>query len=396
MYRPLRLRKNEDRRLRAGHLWIFSNEVDTRRSPLNDFQSGEPVQVQTHAGHPLGVGYVNPHSLICVRLVSRDANARLDGDLIAKRLTHALALRERLYDSPFYRLCYGESDGLPGLVLDRYGDVVVGQATTAGMERLSETLETAVRELLDPAGMLWRNDIGVRELEGLEQVTRIAFGDVPEWLDLDEGGVRFRVSPRHGQKTGWFFDQRANRGRLSRYARDARVLDLYSYSGAWGLRAAHDGAREVVCVDASQPALDQLQADAQANDLSGRVDTRCADVVDALKALQQAGERFDVVVLDPPAFIKRKKDFKAGLSTYRRVNELAMQVVGADGFLVSCSCSYHLGADQLSDVLRRSARKLGRRLQLLEVLAQSADHPVHPAIPESRYLKGFIARISGG
>ncbi len=395
MYPPLRLRKNEDRRLRAGHLWIFSNEVDIRRTPLTGFEAGQPVTIESAQGRPLGIGYVNPQSLICARLVSRDAHATMDADLIGKRLEAALTLREELYAAPFYRLLYGDSDFLPGLVLDRYGDIVVGQATTAGMDRLKETVEQAVAEVLAPKGMIWRNDIAVRRLEGLDEEVREGFGEVPEQLDLDEGDVIFRVSPRDGQKTGWFYDQRANRDRLRPYVREARVLDLYSYAGAWGLRAARDGARHVVCVDSSAPALEHLQANAERNGLADRVATRCGDVVEVLKAMIATEERFDAVILDPPAFIKRKRDVKAGTGAYQQVNELAMRVLAADGFLVSCSCSYHLTSDALSDVLRRSARTAHRRLQLVEQLGQGPDHPVNPAIPESRYLKGFVARVRG-
>lgn len=396
MHRLLRLRKNEDRRLRAGHLWVFANEVDNEATPLKEFEPGEPAVLETHNGHPLGTSYVNPHSLICARLVSRDAGAALDATLVAKRLERALALRKRLFDAPFYRLCYGESDGLPGLVVDRYGDLVVAQASTAGIERLSAEVEAALRDVVGPAAMLWRNDAEVRRLEGLEPGVRAAFGDVPEWLDLEEGGVTFRVSPLHGQKTGWFFDQRASRDRLQAYVAGARVLDLYSYSGAWALRAARAGAAEVTAVDTSQPALDQLAADADRNGLGERVETVCSDAAAAVKDLLAAGQRFDVVVLDPPAFIKRKKDLESGRAAYRRINELALQAVAEDGFLFSCSCSYHLGAGDLADILRRSARKTGRVLQLLETLGQSPDHPVHPAIPETRYLKGFVARVTGG
>lgn len=395
MYPSLRLRKNEDRRLRAGHLWIFSNEVDTKRTPLTDFEAGQAVTIESAQGGPLGMGYVNPHSLICARVVSRDAHATLDADLVIKRLEAALALREELYEAPFYRLLYGDSDFLPGLVLDRYGDVIVGQATTAGMDRLKDDVERAVAEILEPKGMLWRNDIGVRRLEGLDEAVQEGFGEVPEQLDLVEGEVTFGVSPRHGQKTGWFFDQRANRDRMRPYVQDARVLDLYSYAGAWGLRAAREGAEKVVCVDASAPALEQLQADADRNGLADRVEARCGDVVEVLKAMIAAEERFDAVILDPPAFIKRKRDMKAGTGAYQQINELAMRVLAADGFLVSCSCSYHLTGDALSDVLRRSARTAHRRIQLVDQLGPAPDHPVNPAIPESRYLKGFVARIRG-
>ena len=388
----LRLKKNEERRIRAGHLWVYSNEVDTSATPLKAFEPGQPARIEAHNGKPLGNGYVNPASLIAARLVSRDPNYRLDRSLIVHRLKVALSLRERLFEQPFYRLVYGESDQLPGLVVDRYGDVLVVQITTAGMERVKPALLEALERVLHPRGILLRCDTGVREREGLERyVTR--HGEVPETVEIKEAGLRFGVSPAGGQKTGWFFDQRMNRLRLRDYVRGRRVLDVFSYVGAWGLQAAAAGAEEVFCVDASAAALERLHANARANGLQDRIASVEGDAFEALAELRAAGERFDVVVLDPPAFIKRRKDAKAGEQAYHRLNRLGMQLLARDGTLVSASCSRHLARDSLQKILLRSARHLDRSLQVLEYGQQGPDHPVHPAIPETAYLKALFCRV---
>jgi 23S rRNA (cytosine1962-C5)-methyltransferase len=390
---PLRLRKNEDRRLRAGHLWVFSNEVDVRVTPLTEFEPGALVEVQDARGAPMGTAYVNPRSLIAARLVSRQRNRPLDGDLLRRRLGRALALRESLFPRPFYRLVYGEGDGLPGLVVDRFGDVLVAQVTTAGMERVSEQIVDALRETVRPAGILLRNDTSGRALEGLESYVRTGYGTVPEVLEIEENGVRFEA-PVTGQKTGWFYDHRMNRARMAAYVRGRRVLDVFSYVGGWGVQAAAAGASEVVCVDASAPALEFVERSAALNGAADRVRTRRADAFDALMQLAADGERFGVVVLDPPAFIKRKKDAKAGEEAYRRANGLAMELLEPDGILVSASCSYHLPREGLQDAMLRASRRLGRELQVLEEGHQGPDHPIHPAIPETAYLKAFIGRVA--
>jgi 23S rRNA (cytosine1962-C5)-methyltransferase len=389
---PLRLRKNEDRRLRAGHLWVFSNEVDVERTPLTAFEPGEQAEVQDSRGAPLGVGYVNPRSLIAVRLVSRDRDARLDHALLKRRIARALALREMLFDRPFYRLVYGESDGLPGLVVDRFGDVLVVQLTTAGMERAKDDVVQALRDALSPVGILLRNDSSGRALEGLDSYVETAFGTIPDTVPLEENGVRFEA-PMAGQKTGWFYDHRMNRARLMAYARGRRVLDVFSYVGGWGVQAAAAGADHVVCVDASAEALEHVARNAALNDAAERVATRRGDAFDVLRMMAAEGEKFDVVVLDPPAFIKRKKDQKAGEEAYRRVNQLALEVLRQDGILVSASCSYHLPREALQDAMLRAARNRGRSLQILEQGHQGPDHPIHPAIPETAYLKAFFGRV---
>ena len=389
----LRLKRGEERRLAAGHLWVFSNEVDIAATPLTGLGLGDLVQLQAHNGRFLGYAYVNPHALICARIVSRHVDQPVDRHLIEKRLRVALALRERISPRPYYRLVFGESDGLPGLVLDRYGDYVVGQIATAGMEALRAEIEAAVREVLQPAGLFWKNDSGARALEHLESVAEGAFGAVPEELTVVESGLTFSAPLAQGQKTGWFFDQTANRQRLVRYLwPGARVLDVCSYVGAWSVTALKNGAAVARCVDSSQSALDHARRNAQANGVA--VETMRADAFDALREIHERGERFDVVILDPPAFIKRKKDIPQGQAAYRKLNQLALGVLAADGMLVSCSCSYHLAADELVNAIQAAARHADCVVQILEAAGQSPDHPVHPAIPETRYLKAFFCRVT--
>jgi 23S rRNA (cytosine1962-C5)-methyltransferase len=389
----LKLKRGEDRRIRAGHLWIFSNEVDTAATPLASFEPGAHAAVHSDRNQFLGHAYVNPHALICARIVGRDPERPLDRSLLVHRLNIALALRERLYPAPYYRAVFGESDGLPGLVLDRYGDVVVGQIATAGMEALRADVEAAVQKVLAPKVLFWKNDSGARDLEHLPEIAEAAFGEVPPDVEVMEQGVRFAAPLAAGQKTGWFYDQTANRERLRRYfAPGARVLDVCSYVGAWAITAMKGGAGAGTCVDASQAALGYAERNAQSNGLA--LETLRADAFDALVALQERGARFDVVILDPPAFVKRKKDVPQGQAAYRKLNQLALPLIERDGILVSCSCSYHLGAEDLLAAIQGAARHSSRFVQVLEAGGQSPDHPVHPAIPETRYLKAFFCRVT--
>ncbi|MGH8110345.1 MAG: class I SAM-dependent rRNA methyltransferase [Rhodanobacteraceae bacterium] len=392
-YPALYLKRGEDARLRAGHLWVFANEVDVARSPLSTFQPGDACVIVDARDKPLGIGYVNPHSLICARLVARGLDHPLDASLLIHRLQVALALRERLYAEPYYRLLYGESDGVPGLTLDRFDNVVVAQATTAGIERLKPAVEAAVKKVIDPRALIWRNDAGIRELEGLDRYVEAGFGDPPAMLRVREGGVGFAVAAMTGQKTGWFYDQRANRDALASFVGGARVVDLFAYVGAWGLRATVMGAREVVCVDASAEAVRLIGENAARNGVADRVHAERADAFDWLKSARERRERFDVVILDPPAFVKRRKDFKEGALAYRRISEMAMQVLAYDGVLFTCSCSYHMPRTALLEAVQKGARHLDRGVQVLQQLQQAPDHPVHPAIPETEYLKGFVCRV---
>jgi 23S rRNA (cytosine1962-C5)-methyltransferase len=389
----LKLRRHEEKRLRGGHLWVFSNEVDTSDRPLTDHEPGSIVRVHDSRDRFVGHAYVNPHALICARILSRDEHRPIGPALFVERLRTALALRQRLYRHECYRLVYGESDGLPGLVLDRFGDVVVGQLTTLGMERLRPWVEAAVREVVGPRVLVWKHDGSSRDLEKLPKEVVTAFGDLPDAVTIVEDGLTFTAPLAGGQKTGWFYDQAINRDHLRRYVvPGARVLDVCSYVGAWALSALRHGAGSAACVDASQSALDAAQRNAAANGFP--LDVHRGDAFDVLAQLADAGERYDLVIVDPPAFIKRRKDQHQGEAAYRRLNQLAMKLLTDDALLVSCSCSYHLAQETLPGLLQAAAANLGRNLQVLEFGGQSPDHPVHPAIVETRYLKTLFCRVT--
>jgi len=390
---PLFLKRREERRVRAGHPWIFSNEVDVARSPLDGFAAGDAVEVLDHGGRVIGSAYVNPHTLICARMVSRRAGVRLDGTVLRERLARALGLRERCYTERCYRLVFGESDWLPGLVVDRYDDVLVAQFGTAGMERVRAAVLDGLIDWCAPRAVVLRNDGANRELEGLERGVEVCHGRLSSAVPLWENGTRFEADVLAGQKTGWYFDHRDNRARLAGLCRGARVLDCFSYSGAWGIQALAAGAASALCVDSSGAALDRARGNAALNGVADRLAVREANVFDALRAIDEAGERFDVVIVDPPAFVRRRKDLKAGIKAYQRLNRLAMRVLGADGLLLSASCSAHLSSARLLDALRGAAQGAGARLQLIARGHQGADHPVHPAMPESDYLKAFLLRV---
>jgi 23S rRNA (cytosine1962-C5)-methyltransferase len=388
----LRLKPGEERRLHAGHLWVYSNEIDVAATPLVAFEPGQCARLESSKGRFLGYAYVNPRTLIAARLVSRDAAYPPGRALLVHRLKVALALRERFHSKPFYRLAFGESDLLPGLVVDRYGDVCVVQLGTAGMEAMKAAVLEALERVVAPRAVLWKNDSSARELEGLAIGVETAQGEVPESIEVEEGGVRFTVPLAAGQKTGWFFDQAVNRIAAARHCAGARVLDVFSYVGGFGLQAARAGAREVTCVDASAAALAAASASAAANGLE--LATLKGEAFAVLESLVEQRRRFDVIVLDPPAFIKRRKDHGKGLAAYRRLNQLALQLLDRDGLLVSCSCSSHLLESELIEAVQRAARHVDRFVQLVEVGGQAPDHPVHPAIPETRYLKALTFRVT--
>jgi len=389
----LRLKANADRRLRAGHLWVYSNEIDVAVTPLNAFEAGDQAILEAAGGKPLGIVALSPNNLICARLLSRDVKHVLDKSLLVHRLNVALSLRERLFDQPCYRLVYGDSDLLPGLVVDRFFDILVVQLASATMERHKDDVLAALIQVIKPSGILLKNDSAARDAEGLERYVDTAFGVVPQWVALEENGVKFEAPVIEGQKTGWFYDHRMNRARLAPYVKGKRVLDLFSYIGGWGVQAAAFGASEVFCVDASAFALDGVERNATLNGCAEKVTCVEGDVFAALRELKAAEERFDVVIADPPAFIKRKKDIKNGEAAYRRLNETAMRLLNKDGILVSASCSMHLDEDNLQNILLTSARHLDRNIQLLERGAQGPDHPVHPAIAETRYIKSLTCRL---
>ncbi len=389
----IRLKKNEERRLRGGHLWIFSNEVDIAATPLRTFGAGDLAIVESSRGQVQGIAYVNPASLICARLLTRDAHAAIDRTFFERRLTRALRLRERLFSRPFYRLAYGESDGLPGVVVDRFGDVFVVQTSTAGMERLQEPLAAAIEALFAPKVIVVKNTSSLRALEGLETYTSILRGALDGPVEIEENGTRFLVDPIRGQKTGWFFDHRESRAGLAKLSHGLRVLDLFAYTGAWGVQVALGGAASVDCVDGSEAALELAAENGRLNGVLEKMQFVKQDVFEFLKRAREDRRRYDVVVLDPPALIKRKKDVGQGVEAYRRLNQAAIQVLSPGGILVSASCSFHLHRETLHDLLRAAARISDRHVVFFGRGGQAADHPVHPAIPETDYLKTFFCHI---
>lgn len=387
------LKSQADRRLKLGHLWIYSNEVDVEKSPLKNFGMGQQALVTTHSGKPLGIAMMNPNSLICGRIINRDENHPLNKSLLVHRFKQSLALREMTFGEPYYRLIYGDSDLLPGLVVDRFGDYLVVQIAGAGMELVKDDIIEALVQVIKPKGILLSNDHSARALENLPEYTEIAYGEVPEFVELIENGTRFLAPIHGGQKTGWFYDHRVNRAQLQQFVKGKRVLDVFSYIGGWGIQAAMAGAAEVICADISETALDGVERNAKLNGLQDVVGTIQGKAIDVLKTLIAEDERFDVVVLDPPAFIKKRKDQKAGEAAYRHINELGMRLLGRDGLLVSASCSMHLGKDTLLEIVRASGRHLDRHVQIIGQGGQGADHPIHPAIPETDYLKAVFARV---
>lgn len=389
----LHLKKNQDRRLKAGHVWIYSNEIDTKNSPLKQFTPGEEVIVVAENRTVLGVAYVNPQSLITGRLFSRNSKDRLDHNFILQRIQTALVFRQQLFPRPFYRLLFGESDGLPGVVVDRFDTTLVVQITTAGMEIRKEIVVAALLEALpETLAIVLRNDSKSRQHEGLESYTSVVYGELPQTSSVEENGLVFTAPMQGGQKTGWFYDHRLNRSRLKEYVSGQRVLDVFSYLGGWGIQAAKWGASEVVCVDSSPLSTEWITENARLNDVADKVRVYCEDAFVALKNLNQAGEKFSVIILDPPAFVKKQKDLKEGLLAYQRINEAALKLLTPNGILISCSCSMHISFDDLLQAIRRAGIRTHCELQILERGHQAPDHPVHIAIPETDYLKMIMLR----
>lgn len=387
------LKKREQRRIRSGHPWVFSNEVDTRKSPLKQFSPGQQVKVVASDGKLLGTGYVNPRSLICTRIFSGKQEP-LDYKLLKKRIENALDLRETLFSVPYYRMVYGESDLLPGLVIDRFGDHFAVQLNTAGMDLLQEEVLAILKNLFRPSSILFCNNSASRKQEGLAQMTITGHGSPPVEIKVQENGVQMTTPFLEGQKTGWFYDQRVNRAQFSSLIKGRRVLDVFSYVGSFAIQAGVAGAAEIWVLDSSRTAIEMAEKNAVQNGIEQKFTGAIGDAFDVLKTLREEGEQFDAIVVDPPAFIKRKKDHPEGFRAYRRVNELALRLLSDKGILLSATCSMHLHRDELLETLRGAATGTGRHLQIIYEGGQGPDHPIHPAIPETRYLKAFIARAN--
>jgi 23S rRNA (cytosine1962-C5)-methyltransferase len=385
----VRLNKGGGVRLLRGHPWGFSNEI-VMTPEIRTLPAGSVVAVESHAGDAIGLAHFNPHSLIALRLLDRDAGAGIDADWMAGRLATALGWRERLFDVPFYRVVHAEADGLPGLIVDRYGDVVVIQANTAGMDRMGDAVVAAVRAVLAPAAIVLRNDSPVRKLEGLGEEVRLVEGSLPDPALVSEGGALFPLDPLGGQKTGWFYDHRDNRAFVAGLAEGARVLDLYTHTGGFGIQAAVAGAASVDLIDRAAPALSLAGRAAEASGVGDRVSTRKADAFAALEHLAKTGERYDVVICDPPAFARTKKDVGPAAKAYRKLARLTAQVTAPGGVLLLASCSHHMDPASFAQQNARGLGDAGRAGRVLRMAGAGPDHPVHAHLPESAYLKAMV------
>jgi 23S rRNA (cytosine1962-C5)-methyltransferase len=394
-YAALVLKPKTDKRIRAGNLWIYSNEIDTAQTPLKSFENGEVVCVLDAQGKALGMATINPNALLCARLLTREVR-NIDVAFFIERLKTALTLREALYDMPHYRWVHGEGDFLPGLIIDRFGDDIVVQLGSSGMDKLQNDILTAIQRLVPAKSIILRNDSRGRELEGLETQVEVAYGSAPEVLSLSENGVTFQAPALTGQKTGWFYDHRSMRARLQSYAPKKRVLDVFAYLGSFGVQAAAFGAEAVTCVDVSALSAEWVALNAALNGVGDKVNSITGDAFDVMTQLLADGQKFDVVIVDPPAFIPKAKDHAKGLAAYQKLNALAIRLLNVNGVLFSGSCSMHLGRDELLASIQKAARANDRRVQLLEETHQAPDHPIHPAMKETQYLKGLICRVLMG
>jgi 23S rRNA (cytosine1962-C5)-methyltransferase len=384
----IRLNPGADRRVKAGHPWAFSNEI-AMTPAARAIPPGSVVRLEGDDGVRHGAWHFNPHSLIAARFLDADQAAPCDAGWFRARLARCLALRERLFDAPFYRLVHAEADGLPGLVVDRYGDALAVQANTAGMDHALPEILAALRGLLDPRVVVARNDSAVRKLEGLEEGVALLHGGDGSAV-VEEGGLSFPVDLLGGQKTGWFFDQRPNRALVARFAAGRSVLDAFCHLGGFGLAAAQAGAREVTLLDRSEHALDlAMQAAARAG-FAERITPLKAEALEHLERMASSGRRFEVVVADPPAFAKTRKDIPAALKGYAKLARLAATVTAPEGILFIASCSHHIHPAEFADAVAWGVHRARRSSRILASVGAGPDHPVHPALPESGYLKGQL------
>jgi 23S rRNA (cytosine1962-C5)-methyltransferase len=391
-YPVVRLQPGRHKRARAGHPWVYSNEV-VMDAAAKALPKGCLVRLEASHGEPLGVATFNPHTLIAARLLARLADTAIDQAFFAKRLAAARDLRERLYPGGFYRLVHAEADGLPGLIVDCYGRAVVVQANTAGMDALLTPLLAALDAVIAPQTVVLRNDSPVRALEGIAAEVRVAKGPLEGPIEIAENGARFLVDLQEGQKTGWFYDQRDNRHAVARLAQGARVLDLYTYGGGFAVTCARAGAAEVIAVDRSQGALDGAGRSAALNGVEQRCRFVKAEAFAELERLAAAGERFGVLVADPPAFVKSRKDLAAGARGYRKLTRLAAALVAPGGFLFIASCSHNVDRATFDEQVERGLADAERTGRILLMSGAAADHPVHPHLPESVYLKASLIQL---
>jgi len=384
------LKPGKERRLLRGHPWVYQGEIKEVQGSITP---GEIIDLLDHREAFLGRGYFNPHSQIRVRVLSLERE-EIDDRFLRRRLRAAIDRRSSLsIPSDAYRLVFSEADLLPGLILDRYGPYLVVQFLTLGMEVLQDQILSSIRDLLAPGGIYARNDLHIREREGLPLNKGLLWGEVPDRVQIGEGDLSFLVDLKEGQKTGFFLDQRENRLALQGRCEDRRVLDCFCYTGAFSLQAAHFGASSVLGLDISDAAVALAQENARLNHLSGRCQFRIGNAFDELRALERQGERFDLLILDPPAFTKSKQAIEPALRGYKEINLRALKLLDSGGILLTCSCSYHLSPQLFLQLIEEAAADAGRKIHLNEFRTQAPDHPILMGVPETCYLKCAILRV---
>ena len=392
------LKKGEGRSLKAGGPWIYANEV---ASILGSFENGDMVMVHDFDGYPLGRGFINTNSKIRIRMMTRKSEQEIDEEFLRKRVRDAWEYRKKTVDTSSCRVIFGEADFLPGLVVDKFSDVLVVQSLALGIDRMKmKILELLKEEMAQDGvvirGVYERSDAKVRRQEGMEPFKGFIGESFDTKVEICENGVRYLVDVEDGQKTGFFLDQKYNRLAIQKLCRDAKVLDCFTHTGSFALNAGVAGAKSVLGVDASQLAVEQARENAQLNGLSGTVKFVCEDVFELLPRLEEEGEKFDVVILDPPAFTKSRNSVKNAVKGYREINLRAMKLVKDGGFLATCSCSHFMSYEMFTQTIGQAARNVHKRLRQVEYRTQAADHPILWAAEESYYLKFYIFQVCEG
>lgn len=389
------LRKGEGRTIKAGGMWIFDNEIE---KITGDFSNGDIVAIHDFDGYPLGKGFINLNSKIRVRLMTRDINCRIDNDFLRQRVKEAWEYRKKVVDTESCRIIFGEADFLPGLVIDKFSDILVVESLALGIDRMKEEILLILKELLKEdgisiRGIYERSDAKVRLNEGMERVKGFIGKEFDTNVIIEENGIKFLVDVKEGQKTGFFLDQKYNRLAVQKLCRNARVLDCFTHTGSFALNAAAAGAREVIGVDASQAGVNQAERNAILNHMESKVCFWCRDVFELLPELEEKNEKFDVVILDPPAFTKSRNSVKNAVKGYREINLRAMKLIKNGGFLATCSCSHFMTYELFTETIHQAARNVHKRLRQVEFRTQAPDHPILWSADESYYLKFYIFQV---
>lgn len=389
------LKKGEGRLLKSGGMWIFDNEIATI---MGSFVNGDIVLIHDFDGYPLGKGFINTNSRITVRLLSRNEQTVIDEVFFEKRVRDAWEYRKKVVDTRSCRVIFGEADFFPGLVIDKFSDVLVVQSLALGIDRYKEMIIELLKKVLKEdgiqiRGVYERSDAKVRRQEGMELVKGFIGPEFPTLVEIEENQVKYQVDVKDGQKTGFFLDQKYNRLAIQKLCKNAKVLDCFTHTGSFALNAGIAGASSVLGVDASALAVDQAAANARLNGLEDRVQFLCRDVFQLLPELEEKEEKFDVVILDPPAFTKSRSSIKNAVKGYREINLRALKLVREGGFLATCSCSHFMDYELFTQTIGQAARSAHKRLRQVEYRTQAPDHPILWAADESYYLKFYIFQV---